>query len=290
MQKTAWIVAATLLVSMAQLQGQRAPSLDAMLARLDAYLIGYERDLSAVVADETFVQEIEYGRNVVVGQDSGLARGGRSRRRLTSEIAFFWLNGEMDWLGFRSVLAVDGKPVDRPEISFKKLLELLGTNAPEVRWMITEASKHNLGNPRTINTPNLALDLLHRRNRRRFNLSIAGDTERISGRQTCVLQFDEFQSPTTVKFGELGDLASHVRAWVDVENGSLWRTEVRLTPNVKVSVQPLISVEFRKDKSLGILVPVELNEEFIAPGRGKGRATYSNFRRFETSGRILPQQ
>jgi hypothetical protein len=265
-----------LVASIESVSGQ--PALDRILRQFDTYLVAYEKDLSAVIADERFDQEVEYGRN-------------RARRRLTSEIAFFWLNGDMDWLGFRSVLLVDGKPVEKPPIPFKKLLEFVQTSAAtDVRWIIEEASKHNLGNPRTINTPNLPLDLLHRRNRARFHVSIEDANARVNGQPTIVLRFDEFQAPTIVRFGELGDLESHVRVWVDNEDGALWRAEVRLKPQVKVDTEPSIRVEFRRDKTLGILVPVELDEEFIAAGHGKGHARYSNFRRFETSVRIVPRQ
>jgi hypothetical protein len=272
------LVGTALLASIQSMPAQPAPALDRLVSLFDSYLINYERDLSAVIADERFVQEVVHNKL------------SKTTRRLDSEITFYWLQGEMDWLGFRSVLRVDGKPVEKPGIAFKKLVELVSTNATaEIRWMIEEASKHNLGNPRTINTPNLPLDLLHRRNRRRFQVSTDSEVERINGRMTTVLRFDEFRSPTIVNFGELGDLQSHVRAWVDVDSGALWRAEVRLKPQVATSMQPLIRVEFRRDKALGILVPVVLNEEFIAPGQGKGRATYSNFRRFETSARIVPQ-
>lgn len=45
---------------------------------------------------------------------------------------------------------------------------------------------------------------------------------------------------------------------------------------------------------LGMMVPVEMHETFAVIGglsaRGDGVAFYTNFRRFGTSGRIIPQQ
>jgi hypothetical protein len=53
----------------------------------------------------------------------------------------------------------------------------------------------------------------------------------------------------------------------------------------------MVQVEFADGPhGLGLLVPVLMREEFHVPrGRGVGVARYSNFRRFETSGRIVPQ-
>lgn len=287
MRKSAWLIGAAVAASIMNSHAQESRALDRVLSLLDSYLVSYEKDLSVVIADENFLQEVESAP--VLQGPRAIGAPPRSRRQLTSEVAFFWLNGEMDWLGFRRVLRVDGKPVKKPGIPLKKLLELIGAGATEARWAIEEASKHNLGTARTINTPSLPLYLLHRRHRERFHVSVDADVDRVNGRPTAVWHFDEFQSPSLVRFGDVGDLESHVRAWVDSENGSLWRAEVRLKPQVKVNTPPLVRVEFRRNKTLGILVPVELYEEFIAAGKGNGRAVYSNFRRFETSGKMAPQ-
>jgi hypothetical protein len=51
-------------------------------------------------------------------------------------------------------------------------------------------------------------------------------------------------------------------------------------------------VDFRHDRALDLLVPSEMHEWFTTdtPGlMGTGKAKYSDFRRFETSARIVPQ-
>jgi hypothetical protein len=48
-------------------------------------------------------------------------------------------------------------------------------------------------------------------------------------------------------------------------------------------------VEFAFDKGLGVMVPIEMREDFFVDlGSGRGQYTYSNFRRFQTSARIVP--
>jgi hypothetical protein len=51
-----------------------------------------------------------------------------------------------------------------------------------------------------------------------------------------------------------------------------------------------LRVDFAHDATLDLLVPKELREELSAQGGGhlQGRATYSEFRRFTTSARIIP--
>ena len=49
-------------------------------------------------------------------------------------------------------------------------------------------------------------------------------------------------------------------------------------------------VDFTEHKGLGMLVPTEMRETFPVeqPAAGTGVARYSNFRRFQTSARIVP--
>ena len=53
----------------------------------------------------------------------------------------------------------------------------------------------------------------------------------------------------------------------------------------------MISVEFRNDRELEMLVPARMHEEFFAGAnrRGWGNATYSSYRRFQTAARMVPQ-
>ena len=63
---------------------------------MGAYLIEYETQLSSVVAEERFDQNIYGGR-------------GRSSALLESEVAFYRLPGGAEWLGFRDVKRVNWK-------------------------------------------------------------------------------------------------------------------------------------------------------------------------------------
>ena len=54
--------------------------------------------------------------------------------------------------------------------------------------------------------------------------------------------------------------------------------------------QPTVWVNFKEDPKLAMLVPVEVREEFFVQLRrgGTGVAKYKNYRRFQTSARIVP--
>ncbi len=89
------------------------------------------------------------------------------------------------------------------------------------------------------------------------------------------------------------DMPSVVRAWIDPRDGRLMRAEVKTFASASAKrTESSISVEFAENKALGLLVPMEMRETFPAgkPLRGISVASYTNFRRFTTSARIVPQQ
>ena len=115
-----------------------------------------------MVADEELIQETD-GR-----------LGRRMTRRLHSEIAFVRLPAGLEWMGFRNVQRLDGKPL----IGVKPLAELLATTSADglkqASILVNESAKYNLGIPRTINMPNLPLELLNRKYRHRYDTSHKG--------------------------------------------------------------------------------------------------------------------
>lgn len=52
-----------------------------------------------------------------------------------------------------------------------------------------------------------------------------------------------------------------------------------------------IRVEFERSAKLNLLVPIEMAETFFVEGGepGTSSARYSNYRRFDTAARIVPQ-
>lgn len=249
--------------------------------KLDRYLTDYEPQLSALVADEVFQQEM------LPPTMSDLVPN--VTRRLDSEVAFARLPGDSFWLGYRRVIKVNGRAVADAGPALTKLLAIDGTDrVAQAKLLVMQSSEHNLGWPRTFNMPNLPLELLQPRYRERFAVEL-GEADRIRGRSVVELRFTELAGPSIVVFGERHDLLSRMQVWIDSANGAILRARIRLAAK-GIFDEPEIAVEFVDDRKLGLLVPAQMQERFLSSrGAGWGRAKYSNFRRFQTSARIVPQ-
>ena len=73
-------------------------------------------------------------------------------------------------------------------------------------------------------------------------------------------------------------------------SGALWRAEVELKVPGDNRNPTWLRVDFAWDKALQIMVPVQMRERSNSiADTGTCVATYTNFRRFQTSARIVPQ-
>ena len=267
--------------------GFQSASADEIAARLHAYLLAYEPQLSELIADELMEQHDVPEREGRPGAETF------AKRTLRSEVAFIALPGGAGWLGFRRVMTVGGKAVAESAGSLGEVLPAgPQSDYAKARSMLAESARFNLGAPRTTNLPNLPLELLHPRHARRFTVRIAGK-ERVGGRHTTKLVFVESVTPTIIQAVDGGEMRSIVTAWVETVNGRLWRADV-ITRDTREQAAPfdaVVSVDFREHEALGLLVPTAMREKFFSDfeRRAWGNASYTNYRRFQTSARILPQ-
>lgn len=253
--------------------------------QLNAYLTAYEPKLSELIADEQLVQRDVPLREGRPGSDAFL------KRTLQSEVAFIALPGDAGWLGFRRVLQLDTKPVDD---ALGSLNSVLASGAKDdyarARLMLTDSARFNLGTPRTINLPNLPLEVLQPRHAGRFTTRIAG-SERIGGHHTIKLVLVENVTPTIIRAFDGSQMRSIVSAFVEPGTGRLWKADVitRDPRPARVVFDHVVSVTFQEHRALGLLVPAKMHEDFFAgPDRKAwGDATYVNYRRFQTSARIV---
>jgi len=259
-----------------------------VLARLDQYLQDYEPKLSALIADESMSQEMSSAALNFVRDRLSPAVAQR-RRLIMSEVAFIALpNG--GWLGFRHVKTVNGVKVHDSDASLTGVLQKSALDS--ATELLQSSAEHNLGLPRTTNLPNLPLEFLHVRNRKRLLARLDGE-DTVRGVRTSRVVFIERMTPSLIRNPSTGnDMPSVVRAWVD-QRGRLMRAEVNTFagPKAMEIAENTIRVEFAENTTLGLLVPIEMREKFpiAAEYRGSSVANYSNFRRFTTSARIVPQ-
>jgi len=283
-------VSAALLLSIVILQ-PKPSALDAALAKLDAYLEAYEPKLSELIADEILIQEVNLPRNQLYMPPQAQSPGpSRVRRRIKSEVAFITLPNDTGWLGFRHVTAVDDRSVDQGKASLGSALQVRGYDA--ARALLNASAEHNLGLPRTTNLPNLPLEFLHQRNRKRLMARLDG-RETVRGVNAVRIVLLERITPTVIRNPNTNaDMPSVVRAWINDKNGQLLRAEVKTFASFEATAADnSLTVEFAPHQELGLLVPTRMREMFpVEPPRlGTGVADYSNFRRFQTSARIIPQ-
>ncbi len=261
---------------------------DAIRNSLDRYLIAYEPQLSVLVADERITQRD--GPSALASRRT--AEPARNRE-IISEVAFIGLPGDAGWLGFRRVLKVNGKPLSDAGPPLAGLLtDGAKDDFDQARLLLAQSAEHNLGFPRTTNLPNLPLEFLHPRNRHRLAHRLDG-MEKIRDINTARMVFEERSTPTIISKPDGSPLQSLISAWVEPGTGRLLRAQVK-TRDPQIGVLPFDSVvwvDFRPDETLGLLVPYEMKEEFFA-GRfreGTGTARYTNYRRFTTAARVVPQ-
>lgn len=266
-------------ISVSTLAAQQ-PSLRDVLARLDAYLQQYEQTLAFVVAEERYAQTVS-----VVPPGGELQSVIIERRELLSDYAL--ARSPQTWTGFRDTYEVDGTPVrDRDA----RLAALLASGAPEsaaqAMRISRENARYNIGADvvtRTINVPTIALDLVHPRNRDRFSLNTRTE-ETVDGIPVWRIGFDERRRPTIIRGPSGRDQRSRGSIWVSPVSGDVLKT------TLEWDGEPVgfITVEYRADGNVGALVPARMIEQYTREGlRVNGEATYTNYRRFQTSGRIV---
>jgi hypothetical protein len=292
--KSAGAVLAACCLFATQLTAQSKPALGQLLDRLAAYLTDYETQLSSVVADERFSQRIFYARADSDGAPFSAGQLSREtsdeQRRLESEIGFIRLPGASVWLGFRDVRRINGREVVRGAQSVSDVLASGADVMTKARAIAEASAAHNLGAPRTTNVPTAALEIIHPRNFAAHQFELRGE-ETVRRTRVAVIGFTEVRRPPLVTNLAGTELVSRGRIWVEPSTGAVWRVEWIYAP--AVGVPSSLRVEFDRHDTLGMLVPLEMREEFRSFGgldaRGSGVASYTNFRRFGTGARIIPQ-
>ncbi len=246
--------------------------------------------LSTVLADEHYEQEYtewSIGTHTPVPQ----------RRTVDSDFLFLRLPGNGAWLGLRDTYRVDGTDVRDADAGFLPTLRTGGANEfAEAKRIATDNARSNLGDiVRTINVPTTTLDFLTERYRSHFRFSKSGE-ERSRGHVSWVLHFDETARPTIVRTVRGANQRARGTISVDPLTGAVERTVLDLGDDSRAEefVKTRISVTYAPEPSLGMLVPVEMVESYYRPATHEfaqlqidAHATYSRFRRFQVSARIL---
>jgi hypothetical protein len=255
-----------------------------ILRRASEYVAKFETDFAAIIWHETYDQVDRLPRSFGA---SGSSFTRIERRHLESEMLFIMAEANDTWLTVRDVISVDGKPVPR---QLPALLSSQNVRIRDLRALAEENARFNIGAIlRNFNEPTLALLFLDSRYRPRFRFSDGGHGE-IDGKPVRRIEFAEKGRPTVVRTLNR-DVPAKGVLLVDAASGRVLRTELTLILDQN-DTRADVAVSYGMDARLGILVPTEMHESYgwarsKPDERIEGTATYTDFRRFQTSGRVI---
>lgn len=262
------------------------PSLAIVLERAGEYVASFQRQLSGVVAEETYVQDI---RDTGPLGPRAQLRTGSAHRELKSDLLLVKPEKANRWIQFRDVFEVDGRPIrDRNERLIKLFVEPSPSTAGQVEQIVTESARYNIGNVlRTINVPVFALLILDPKYQPHFKFtrvdpgppSIARNFT--VGDGTWVIRYEEVGPGTLITTSNDRDIPSHGRFWIDPTTGRVLMSELIAEDT---AVAGTIVVRYQPGLLPDLLVPVDMRERYLERrnnGRIDGAATYGRFRQFQ---------
>jgi|SoiMethySBSTD1v2_1073268.scaffolds.fasta_scaffold199830_3 hypothetical protein len=226
----------------------QSPDIDQLMRRVGTYVQGFVETFSNVVADERYEQRL----------------AGR-RRQLTSDFLLAAYPGSADRvLTFRDVREVDGQPVtdqsDRITKLFLNPFESAIGRATEIQLA---GLSHGLSGGRLVD-PLGILAILQPEYQGDFRFTRQG-LDRTLG--------SDIRRIDLIRFRPIRTNQPRGSVWVSETTGEVVRTQSRIDG----ARSERTTTTFEVDRELRIRVPVEMEDEI---GDFRGRATYSNFRRF----------
>jgi len=255
------------------------PILETVVEYLMSYTGTYADHFASVIAEERYAQRTES-----VGSSMGGPSSSRSgQRTIKSDYALTRVSGE--WIAYRDVYEVDGVRVRDRDDRLARLLSNSGS-PEEMTAILNDNARFNLDSnrvSRNINIPTLVISLLHPRNRARF-LFTKGGVETIDGRRVWLVNFQERTLPTLVHRADNQDQPVAGTVWADPITGEVWRTNLTWAKGPGGH----IAVAYGHAPNIDAVVPLKMSELYTDGSTEiRGEASYSRFRQFRTSGRML---
>jgi hypothetical protein len=235
-----------------------------LMAKTAAYVARFVEQFSNVVAEETLVQE---------------TTAPRRKRTLKSDYLLVRYAADQNWMMFRDISEVDGKPVrDQQERLTKLFLEPPSEALRRAADLQRASARHNLIDIGSTNNPLLALAFFQEIYQARFRFNLAGMEKKL-GPNVRTVQFQEVKVPTIVKGNGNVDVMSRGLAWIEEDTGRIVKTELKF--GRETGGTSIVTI-FKFDEVLGINVPAEMRDWYPdGMGELRGVATYNRFRRFQ---------
>lgn len=279
------------LVLAARPAAAQEPKLATVLERAAAYVTELQRQLSGIVAEERYIQEITSYAN----------RGGKPlvplQKELRSDLLLVKPVGANDWVQYRDVFEADGQPVrDRSDRLTRLFLNESPSARIQVGRILEESARFNIGEiTRNVNVPVFALQFLLPANQGRFRFSRTRD--RVphtftrhdaptaafrTSTEVWIVEYRETQTGTVIRTSTRKDLPSRGRFWIESATGRVLMSELIVRDR---TVTATIDVSYQPEPLLGLLVPIEMRERYEGRSgeRIKGDARYGQFRQFQVN-------
>jgi hypothetical protein len=259
----------------------RPLSLDEVMRRVSAYVDGYGEKASIIVATERYTQEAH-----------GTAKE-PEQREIVSDVAIVRIAALRAWQGFRDVIEVNGVRVTDRDDRLSAVLMASEGRLDEARRLSDESARYNIGSiQRNFNVPTSTLFFFGSENRGRFKFS----AKTVEPDGAWQIAFRETERPTFIRTPEGRSIYSEGTIWVSPSDGVIVRTRLKVDLPARGddrhrSGAGVVDVTFHHVDGFDMWLPGSMTETFESRGRGgqqrvEGRATYDNYRRFETTVRI----
>ncbi len=187
------------------------------------------------------------------------------------------------WMQFRDVFEVDGKPIrDRAGRLAKLFLEPWASAQQQVQAINAESARYNIGGiSRDVNLPVLALSVLGPENRPWFSFTGRRKNESVPG-GLWELEYREERSRTMIRTNRGLAMPARGKLVVDGASGRILATELEADND---SVRAHIGVTYRAEPAVALFMPREMREKYVTNGGTtiEGRATYTKFRRYQVT-------
>jgi hypothetical protein len=262
--------------------GQRAPSVKDVMRRVADYVAAYGEKAAIVVGAERYVQET-----------NGNTTDAQRTRMTVAEFAIVKVETIRGWLGFRDVIEIDGRSLTGRNDRLVRLLTSPGDRYDEARRLTAESARFNIGRVvRNFNVPTTVLFYFTRDQQDRFKFTAKG----VQPDGTWEIAYRETRQPTLIRTPEGKSVPSDGSIWVNPADGTIVRTLLKVG-GIGIGAPKgmrgagTIDVTYARVAALDMWLPESMVEQFETKDRVTwetvtGRATYTNYRQFQTLVRI----
>lgn len=258
---------------------ERVPSVKDVMRRVAGYVAAYGEKASIVVGTERYTQETD-----------GDTADAQRRRVTVAEFAIAKVERARGWLGFRDVVEVDGRSLPDREDRLVRLLTSSGDRYDEARRLTAESARFNIGRvARNFNVPTTVLFFFTADQQERFKFSATG----VLGDGSWEIAYRETQRPTLIGTPDGKSVPSDGSIWVNPADGTIVRTVLKVGIDAPKGTRGsgTVDVTYLPVAAIGMWLPESMVEQFDAKAGETwetvtGRATYTNYRQFQTSVRI----